>query len=141
MRDFWNSRFSGNEYVYGEEPNTFFAEELQKYQPGALYLPGEGEGRNAVFAAVKGWKPVAVDWSAAGKEKAEKLAQKNETSITYHIADLTTYQPEPQSFDAAALLFVHLPPAERELLHRSVIEALKPGGVIILEAFTTEQLK
>ncbi len=37
------------------KPNHFFKEQIDKISvPGKLLLPGEGEGRNAVYAA-KAW--------------------------------------------------------------------------------------
>lgn len=37
-------------------------------------------------------------------------------------------------------IFCHLPQAGRPHLNRQVIRALKPGGVLILEAYTPEQV-
>ena len=50
MKEFWNERFSSEEYIYGTEPNLFFKSELDKRTPGDLLMPAEGEGRNAVYA-------------------------------------------------------------------------------------------
>jgi hypothetical protein len=55
MNNIWNERYSQEEYVYGEEPNVFIAEQLNKLQNGIIILPCEGEGRNAVHAASQGW--------------------------------------------------------------------------------------
>ena len=38
------------------------------------------------------------------------------------------------------IIYVHFPPGVRELLHQKVIAALKPGGQLIMESFTPEQL-
>jgi len=45
MKTFWDARYSSKEFVYGKEPNDFFASELNKLNPGKMLLPGEGEGR------------------------------------------------------------------------------------------------
>lgn len=55
MKDFWYERFSENIYIYGLHPNAFFKQELLKISSGKILLPAEGEGRNAIFAAQKGW--------------------------------------------------------------------------------------
>jgi len=39
-----------------------------------------------------------------------------------------------------AAIFVHFPPEVRARLHRRMFEALRPGGTLILEAFTPAQL-
>jgi hypothetical protein len=55
MSQFWDQRYQTEEYAYGKEANAFFSAQLKKTAPGCLLLPGEGEGRNAVYAAKKGW--------------------------------------------------------------------------------------
>ena len=70
MKNFWNERYSEKEYVYGEKPNVFFAEQLRQIAPGTIVLPCEGEGRNAVYAAANGWEVQAFDTSIIGKSKA-----------------------------------------------------------------------
>ena len=70
--NFWDERYSSDEYVYGTEPNKFLKEQIQKIKPvGNLLLPGEGEGRNAVFAAMLGWVVYAFDQSSVAKIKAQ----------------------------------------------------------------------
>jgi hypothetical protein len=59
MNNFWDERYADEEYVYGTTPNQYFKQELEKLTPGKILLPGEGEGRNAVFAATQGWKVTA----------------------------------------------------------------------------------
>ncbi len=141
MKALWNDRFSRDEYIYGEQPNVFFSQQLQKYTPGSLLLPGEGEGRNAVWAARMGWKVTAVDYSEAGKTKALKLAERYKVQLNnYIISDLGNYFAEPESFDAIALVFIHMEPSLREKIHRMLADALKPGGILILEAFSTGQI-
>ncbi|MGW8316573.1 MAG: SAM-dependent methyltransferase, partial [Bacteroidales bacterium] len=66
MRDFWEARYATDEFVYGTSPNSFFSEAILRLPPGRILLPGEGEGRNAVFAARLGWQVDAVDQSSNG---------------------------------------------------------------------------
>jgi hypothetical protein len=37
--------------AYGEEPNNYLKEKLEKLNTGKILFPAEGEGRNAVFEA------------------------------------------------------------------------------------------
>ncbi len=141
MIEFWNQRYGAPEYAYGTEPNLFFKQQLRQLPAGRLFLPGEGEGRNAVYAARNGWSVHALDLSQEGRKKALSLATARGVSITYTVTDLTTYDPQRASYDAAALIFVHLPPAHRQSVHSRIIDALKPGGVFILEAFAKEQIE
>ncbi len=140
MSDFWNERYSNTEYVYGENPNVFFAEQLAGLTAGSIVLPCEGEGRNAVFAATLGWQVNAFDSSETGKVKALQLAQKKSVVITYKVEDAVTATYPENSLDVVAFIFAHFPSDIRKQVHQKAIGWLKPGGVIILEAFNPKQL-
>lgn len=150
----WNDRFSHKDYVYGKEPNLFFREFIDTHEPGRILLPAEGEGRNAVYAATKGWDVMAFDFSREGRNKAMKLAAEAGVTIRHELCDLdqvTVVPPsipesshscrlQEASFDAIGLLFVHMPPAMRVRIHNTLIRCLKPGGFILLEAFNKRQI-
>ena len=84
----WNDRYSNEEFAYGEEPNNYLKEQLEKLNPGTILFPAEGEGRNAVFAAKLGWEVWAFDISAEGKDKAMKLVATNNVAIDYQVRNL-----------------------------------------------------
>jgi len=142
MKNIWEERYGADEYAYGEEPNAFFKACLDRLPaPGRLLLPGEGEGRNAVYAARQGWAVHAFDFSAAGREKALRLADRFGVHIDYEVADYETAHLEPESFDAVALIFTHMHERIRRTVHRKLVLALKPGGHLFLEAYSPEQLR
>ena len=138
--EFWDERYSSNKCVYGTEPNIFFKDELDKLKPGKILLLGEGEGRNAVYAATRGWNVDAVDFSRSAKDKALKLAEENSVDINYELADLSEYKPKSNYYDSAAIIFLHLNPEIRNSVHSKVLNSLKPGGKLILEVYEKEQL-
>ncbi|MBG0781056.1 MAG: class I SAM-dependent methyltransferase [Bacteroidales bacterium] len=141
MKLFWDERFSQEAYIYGEAPNVFFSELLQENVPGKLLLPGEGEGRNAVWAATIGWDVTAVDYSTSGKAKALKLAERHKILIDYQIQDLAQLKVPENTYDAVALIFVHLPVQIRRAVHQELVKSLRPGGLLIVEAFHKDQLQ
>jgi SAM-dependent methyltransferase len=140
MQNHWDERYSAKEYIYGTEPNGFLKEQLPKLKPGRILFPAEGEGRNAVYAAKLGWKTDAFDQSVEGQKKALQLAKNKGVSIYYEILALENWNPEPDQYDCIALIFVHLPDGLRQQVHKAAIKALKPGGTLILHAFTVNQL-
>lgn len=137
----WDERYNQNDYIYGTNPNEFFREELQKIPPGIILFPAEGEGRNAVYAALQKWEVHAVDSSIEGQKKAFRLADRNNVQINYAVADLTDFNLPEEKFDVIALIYTHLPETIRKSIHTKLIRSLKTGGTIILEAFSTEQLQ
>lgn len=138
--EFWNERFSTDEYIYGTNPNKFFKEQIDKLNPGRLLLLGEGEGRNSVYAATKGWEVDAVDFSQTAKEKALKLAKNNGVNINYTVSNLADFIPRQNYYDAVGFIFTHLKPGSRKVVHKRIVNALKNNGCLILEAFETGQL-
>lgn len=140
MTDFWNERYSKSEYAYGISPNSFFKTKLEALPPGKLLLPAEGEGRNAVFASKLGWNVTAFDFSINAKMKVDALAKNENTPINYIVSDFNNFTAKELSFDCIALIFVHPPKIQRELLHKKVLTFLKPGGKIIMEGFSKNQI-
>lgn len=140
MNNLWNQRYSTEEFVYGREANSFFAKSLEPFKPGKILLPGEGEGRNAVYAAVRGWKVDAFDQSSVGAEKANRLAREMGVQINYKACRLEDFSFEEGIYDVVGLVYFHAPTPVRRLLHQKVFEALKPGGMVILEGFHSSQL-
>lgn len=140
MKDFWNERYAESEFVYGTEPNKFFADQLELLEPGKIILPAEGEGRNAIYAAQKGWDVQAVDYSKSGKEKALKLASEKGVEIKYDLSDLTEYDFGEEIYGAAAFIYMHLPRSIIKDVYRNVIRSLKPGAKVIVEVYSVNQL-
>ena len=137
----WDQRYAADEYVYGKKPNDFLAEVSGRLAPGKVLCLAEGEGRNAVFLAGRGHAVTAVDASAVGLEKARKLAAERGVEIAVRVADLADFAIAPASWDAVVAIFCHLPPDLRRLVHRRVVDGLRPGGRFILEAYTPRQLQ
>ncbi|HKJ42819.1 MAG TPA: class I SAM-dependent methyltransferase [Sunxiuqinia sp.] len=140
MTNFWDARFAVEEYVYGTEPNSFFKQEIEKLPAGKILMPGEGEGRNAVFAATLGWDVTAFDSSIEGKKKAEKLAESKNVQINYLINNYENIQLPENDFDCIGLVFTHVPLKKRREYHRKYLSSLKPGGHLIMECYSKEQI-
>jgi SAM-dependent methyltransferase len=138
---FWDERFGGDGFAYGTAPNRWLEAQVAAISAGGRVLClGEGEGRNAVWLAQRGFSVVAVDASPVGLEKARRLAAERGVRIETQVADLASYRPDPGAYDGLVLVFVHLPPAIRSSAHAAATAALVPGGAVIVEAFTPRQL-
>jgi SAM-dependent methyltransferase len=140
-KQFWDDRYGESEYAYGITPNLFFAQQVQKFRPGSILMPADGEGRNGVFAAALGWRVTSCDLSNEGSIKALALAEIKKVSIEYIVGDLEGLQFEPESFDAVGLIYAHFPALKKSKLHAKLDACLRPGGTIILEAFSKDHLK
>lgn len=140
MTEFWDSKYNSDQYMYGLEPNLFLKEYLEKTPPDKILLPGDGEGRNAVFAAKLGWEVTAFDSSKLAKEKALRLAKENNVQISYFNADVEKFNPDTK-FDLISIIYLHLPPAIRHTFHLNLFRYLNPEGKILLECFSKLQFR
>jgi ubiquinone/menaquinone biosynthesis C-methylase UbiE len=140
MEEFWNNRYAEKDFAYGTEPNDFLKDELGKIPSGNILFVCEGEGRNAVFAAKQNWRVEAFDLSEEGKRKASLLAKQNNVSINYQIANASTIEYPENSFHLVALIYAHFPETIRKSVHEKIVRWLKPGGLVVLEAFNPKQL-
>jgi cyclopropane fatty-acyl-phospholipid synthase-like methyltransferase len=140
MKDFWEERYRADEFIYGKQPNEYLRIYLDYANPGRLLLPGDGEGRNAVHAAKKGWTVDAFDISENARLKALNLAKEEGVTINYFLQSYEDYQPEPATYDVIALIFTHMPSSIRRPFHEKMVTALKKGGTILLEAFSENQV-
>lgn len=137
----WDERYSTEEYVYGTEPNEFLHTVAPRLPVGRTLCLCEGEGRNAVFLAGLGHQVTALDGSAVGLEKARRLADARDVSIRTLHTDLAQYTIETGAWDLIVSVFCHLPPELRRRVHEEVVAGLCPGGMLVLEAFTPQQLE
>ena len=136
---FWNQRYANPAYLYGTEPNMFLAEHCGLLNGPVLSL-SEGEGRNAVFLAERGLEVTGVDISAVALEKAKKLAESRGVEIKTIVADLAAFEPEENHYGSVISIYAHLPSAIRHRLYPLIERSLKPNGIVLLEAYSENQL-
>lgn len=136
----WDERYNVEHYVYGTDPNQFLEQNIDRLPQGEVLCLAEGEGRNAVFLARRGYQVTAVDASAVGLAKAERLAAEHRVRIGTIRTDLADYDLGDERWDAVVSIFAHVPPPIRARLHGQMRQALKPGGVLLLEAYTPAQI-
>lgn len=140
MHQKWDERYRDQEFAYGKEPNVFFKEWLPKFDSGNILMPADGEGRNGVYAARLGWDVTSFDFSSEGKSKALLLAQEYGVAINYIVGDLEHINFEQETFDAIGLIYAHFSAEMKPIFHKKLDACLKPGGIIILEAFSKKQI-
>ncbi|MGO4870667.1 MAG: SAM-dependent methyltransferase [Roseiarcus sp.] len=137
----WDERYAREGYAYGETANAFLKSQRARLKAGMRALvPGDGEGRNGVWLAEQGLIVDTLDLSQHGVAKARRLAQARGVALNAVQADALRWEWPRQAYDLVALIFLHLVADERRALHAKVLSALKPGGLVILEAFRPEQL-
>ena len=137
----WDQRYNTPEYIYGKTPNDFLVEMIDRLPKGEVLSLAEGEGRNGVYLAQQGCRVTGVDSSAVALQKARNLAAERGVQLNTLHRNLSELEIEPAAWDAVVSIFCHLPAPLRASLHRQVVQGLRPGGCLLLEAYTPRQLE
>jgi len=139
---FWDERYSEKGYAYGTEPNDFVRDHAAAITHGGRVLClGEGQGRNAVFLAQRGFAVTAMDQSAIGLNSAKSLSRERGVHIDTVVADLDGYDIEPGAWQGIVSVFIHLQPALRRTVHEKIVGGLAAGGAFVFEAYAPRQLE
>lgn len=141
---FWNERFNKEEFIFGKEPNEYLVEQTSQYlKPNASVLCiADGEGRNGVWLAKQGMRVTGFDVSDIALVKAKQFAKDNEVNIEYSLCDTDGFDWKTNSYDAIIAIFIQFAdPEMRVRIFKQVHQALKPGGIFILQGYTPKQLE
>lgn len=146
--EIWSARYraAGDDYLFGTEPNRFLARRAALFEAGRTALSvADGEGRNSVWLAEQGLEVTALDISPVGLAKARKLAAGRGVAVRFMLADLMAADwPPPEfveAFDWVVGIFIQfVGPAERSRQFAALKRATRPGGRILLQGYTPEQI-
>jgi SAM-dependent methyltransferase len=140
--DHWQGRFTVPEYLFGTEPNVFLATQKDLLpKRGRALAVADGEGRNGVWLAEQGLDVLSIDFSPAAQAKARALAQMRGVAITIERVDLAQFDWPEAEFDVVVDIFTQFfGPDGRAAKFAGIRQALKPGGLLLLQGYRPEQL-
>lgn len=132
----WDQKYGTEAYIFGKEPVPFLKQNVHLLPKGRALDIAIGEGRNGVFLATQGFEVVGLDISEKGLAKAHQLAKQNGVSIETRVVDLENHQLEKNAYDVILLMYY----MQRDLWPQ-INDALKPGGMAIIETYNVDHLK
>ena len=141
---FWNERFDKAEFIFGKEPNEYLVEQTNQYlkPKDKVLCIADGEGRNGVWLAKQGMQVVGFDVSDIALAKAKQFAQDNQVIIDYSLCDSDGFNWGTNNYDAVIGIFIQFAdPIMRARIFKQAYEAIKPGGIFILQGYTPKQLE
>ncbi len=140
QQEFWNKKFSRDGYLYGKKPNTFIESCAGNFKKAHRFLClGEGEGRNAIYFAKRGFEVAAIDASDIALKKLETFAKEEETYVKTRCVDLNEWIPK-KKYGSIIASYLHMYKKDREALFEKIDSCLKEGGFFIGEFFSVNQL-
>ena len=140
----WNERFSeSDDYLFGKAPNAFLERQKARFKPGMTVLAvSDGEGRNGVWMAEQGCEVWSVDAAPAASEKARKLAAERGVKMHVMTQDIMEFDWSARQYDAVVGIFFQFAnPKMRKIIFEGMLQAIKPGGLLILEGYGLKQLE
>ncbi|MDZ7268035.1 MAG: methyltransferase domain-containing protein [candidate division KSB1 bacterium] len=135
----WNEKFLRRGMnAFGQEPAAWLVEheDLLRRQPGGLVLDlACGAGRNAFYLAQLGFTVEAVDLSDVALAWLAEQARQRGARILPVVMNLA----EAALPSARYQVIINFNYLERRL-HHQIKQALQPGGLLLFETMTTDQL-
>ena len=128
--DRWNRILTAPEPTFNTKPNGFLVAMTQGSQPGRALDVGMGQGRNSLYLAQQGWQVTGFDPAEQAVAAAQSEARRLGLKIDARVQSDRQFDFGTDQWDLVVLSYVtlrHLVPT----IHRS----LKPGGLVIAEAF------
>jgi hypothetical protein len=141
-KEHWDTSFSDKDFVYGRTENEFI-NNISNIIPenSKIGCFAEGEGRNAVYLAKLGHHVTAYDQSTVGLEKTRILASQNNVNVETVEVDLTKEKVNINQYDAAIMVFGHVPKRDQQFFLESMIGTVKSSGYVIFEVYSEAQLE
>ncbi|MDE2440398.1 MAG: class I SAM-dependent methyltransferase [Betaproteobacteria bacterium] len=142
---FWSARYrnAGDNFLFGTAPNRFLAAQAERFGAGMSVLSvADGEGRNAVWLAEQGCRVTATEISPVALEKAARLARSRYVSVDWVEADILNWDWPQGVYDAVVGIFIQFAtPDERSRQIGGMKQAVRPGGLLLLQGYTPKQLE
>jgi cyclopropane fatty-acyl-phospholipid synthase-like methyltransferase len=140
-KETWTQRFATPDYIFGESPNAYLASQQANLKPGKALAIADGEGRNGVWLAQQGLAVDSFDFVESAVEKAKNLAQSRQVRLNAQCSAWQHFDWQEAAYDnVVGIFFQFAAPTERAELFQKIDCALKPGGVLILQGYSPEQL-
>lgn len=138
--NFWNEKYQNSDHLYSSEPNVFLSKSVSNFHIGKALVPGDGDGRNGLWLARKGYSVDAFDFSEVAVRKANANAEKQSLKYRSEVLAAENFQSAQGAYDLVAIVFLHLPKDVMKTLLKKCAESLKSDGVLLIQVFSQDQL-
>jgi len=137
VAEFWNRYLVKDRPEWMNiEPNGFLVEMVKGRKPGKALDVAMGQGRNAVWLAVQGWDVTGFDPADEAIAAAQQDAKSCGVVIHTEVTTMEQFDFGENKWDLIVLSYAGCSDTAAR-----VQKALKPGGILVEEAFHTDALK
>lgn len=132
----WNRILTSEKPRFNTAPNAFLVEIAKTRKPGTALDVGMGQGRNAIWLAQQGWDVTGFDPA----QKAVALAVENARKAGVHL-NAQVKRSEDFDFGESRWDLILVSYAGGREMKDVLPKALRPGGVLVIEAFHRDATK
>lgn len=134
--EMWNRQLTAAQPAFNVEPNAFLVRAIKGVKPGTALDYGMGQGRNTIYLAQQGWTATGFDPAEKAVAAAQEQAHKLGVKITTLAVGDDQFEFGKDQWDLIVLSYVGF----RATMPR-ILDGLKPGGLVVVEAFHRDSLK
>jgi predicted O-methyltransferase YrrM len=132
----WNRILTAERPAFNTNPNAFLMEMAKTLKPGQALDVGMGQGRNSIWLAQQGWEVTGFDPAERAVATAQANAGKLGVKLHTEIKTSEDFDFGESRWDLILLSYVDARSAKAK-----VQNALKPGGVVVVEGFHRDAAK
>jgi SAM-dependent methyltransferase len=118
-------------------PNALLVSAVEGREPGRALDAGMGQGRNSVFLAIKGWEVSGFDVSDEGLAIARRDAERAGVKVNAVLKSHDAFDYGTAEWDLIVITYEPFPVTDADYVRR-LGNALRPGGLIVIESFASE---
>ncbi len=132
----WNRILTAEKPAFSTKPNAFMVEMAKARNPGTALDVGMGQGRNAIWLAQQGWNVTGFDPADQAVELARQTAQRLGVKLKTEVTTMEKFDFGENRWDLILLSYV----GGRGMTDK-IEKALKPNGIVVMEAFHRDASK
>ena len=132
----WNRYLTAEQPAFNTKPNSFLVEMVQGRKPGTALDVAMGQGRTALWLAQQGWSVTGFDIADEALTTARENAARLGLKINTEVARMEDFDFGESRWDLIVLSY-----SGCGYPFESIQRALKPGGILVEEAFHVDATK
>ena len=137
----WDHRYGGDQ-IWSGNPNGSLVNEVTGLTPGRALDIGAGEGGDAIWLAEQGWSVTASDISGRALERIGAEAARRGLKVECLHADANASDPyEAGAFDLVSAQYASIPRTPDDRAVRAILNAVAPGGMLLIVSHDLEPLR
>jgi tellurite methyltransferase len=136
-KEWWTAKYKTKDLIYGKAPSDFLSKNIELLKKGKTLDVAMGEGRNTAYLASKGFEVEGFDFCEVATERATKLCNEMGVNAEIKTQNLDFYLIPLMKYNSIIMIDYHPSPT----FYSALTRGLADGGTLLVEGFTTEQVK